>query len=238
MVDKRMRLVEHLEEFRCRILISLGAIFIATCIAFWKVKEIVAYLVRLGPIGNLIFISPTEAFFTYLRLAFFIGLFISSPIILFQLWRFVSVGLTESERKVVLFFFPFSISLFLFGAAFAFFAVIPWALKFLINFAGPDVLPMLSISKYVSFVAVLLLMFGLVFELPIVIILLAKLGIVTPATLRRNRKYAILLIFIIAAILTPTPDAFTQLFMAIPLVFLYEVSIWLSKLVLPTKRSD
>ncbi len=232
MVDRRMTLVEHLDELRRRILISLGAIFIATCIAFWKVKEIVAYLIK--PVGHVVFLSPVEAFMAYLKLAFFAGLFISSPIILFQVWRFVSAGLNENERKTTLFFFPFSIALFLFGAAFAFFLVIPWSLKFLINFAGPEVLPMLSISKYISFVVMLVLMFGLVFELPIAIVLLAKLGIVTPATLRKNRKYAILLIFIAAAILTPTPDAFTQLLMAIPLIFLYELSIWLSKLAKPT----
>lgn len=235
MVDKRMTVVEHLEELRRRILISLAAIFIATCIAFWKVKEIVSYLVRLGRIGHLVFLSPVEAFFAYLKVAFFVGLFISSPIVLFQIWRFISVGLKENERKSVIFYLPFSIVLFLFGAVFAFCIAIPWALRFLINFAGPEVLPMLSISKYISFVVVLLLMFGLVFELPIAIILLAKLGIVTTAALRRNRKYAILSIFIIAAILTPTPDAFTQLLMAIPLIFLYELSIWLSKLVRRSK---
>lgn len=233
MVDKRMTVVEHLEELRRRILISLAAIFIATCIAFWKVKEIISYLAR--PVGHLVFLSPVEAFFAYLKVAFFVGLFISSPIVLFQIWRFISVGLKENERKSVIFYLPFSIVLFLFGAVFAFCIAIPWALRFLINFAGPEVLPMLSISKYISFVMVLLLMFGLVFELPIAIILLAKLGIVTTAALRRNRKYAILSIFIIAAILTPTPDAFTQLLMAIPLIFLYELSIWLSKLVRRSK---
>lgn len=231
MIDKRMTLVEHLDELRRRILICLAAVFIATCIAFWKIKEVVAYLVR--PVGHVVFLSPVEAFMAYLKLAFFAGLFASSPIILFQVWRFVSAGLSENERKIALFYFPFSIALFLFGAGFAFFFVIPWALKFLINFAGPEVLPMLSISKYISFVVALVLMFGLVFELPVAIVLLAKLGVVTPVILRKNRKYAILLIFIIAAVLTPTPDAFTQLLMAIPLVFLYELSIWLSKLARP-----
>lgn len=229
MADKRMTLVEHLDELRRRLLISLATILIATCLAFWKVKEIAAYLAK--PVGHLVFLSPVEAFMAYLKLAFFVGLFISSPIVIFQIWQFVSTGLTEKERKTFIFYFPFSIALFLSGAAFAFFIVIPWALKFLIDFAGPNVLPMLSISKYISFVVVLLLMFGVVFELPIAILLLTKLGIVSPAGLRKNRKYAILLIFIVAAVLTPTPDAFTQLLMAIPLIFLYELSIWLSKLV-------
>ncbi|KPK41470.1 MAG: hypothetical protein AMJ78_05440 [Omnitrophica WOR_2 bacterium SM23_29] len=231
MVDKRMTLVEHLDELRRRILTSLAALFIATGISFWKVKEIVAYLAR--PVGQLVFISPVEAFMTYLKLAFFVGLFISSPIILFQFWRFVSAGLTEREQKTFLFLFPFSVVLFLCGAAFAFFIVIPWALKFLINFAGPNVVAMLTVSKYISFITVLLLMFALVFELPVAVIFLTKIGLITPTFLKRNRKYAILLIFIVAAILTPTPDAFTQLLMAIPLVFLYEISIWLSKSVKP-----
>lgn len=229
MTDRRMTLVGHLEELRRRILISLAAISIGTCIAFWKIKPIVSYLAR--PVGHLVFLSPTEAFMAYFKLAFFVGLFLASPVILSQIWGFTSTALNQRERKMFLFFMPFSIALFLCGAAFAFFIVIPWALKFLINFAGAEVLPVISISEYLSFITVLILIFGIVFELPVGIVVLSKLGLVTPAALSRNRKWAILIIFIAAAVLTPTPDAFTQILMAVPMIILYEISIWVSRLV-------
>lgn len=218
-----------MDELRYRILISLAAIAIGTSIAFWKIKPIVAYLAK--PVGHLVFLSPTEAFMAYFKLAFFVGLFLASPVILFQIWGFVSSALKEKEQKMFLFFLPFSVILFLCGTAFAFFIVIPLALKFLINFAGPEVLPVISISEYLSFITILTLIFGAVFELPIAIIILSKLGIVTPAFLSKNRKWAILIIFIAAALLTPTPDAFTQMLMAIPMIILYEISIWVSRLV-------
>jgi len=149
--------------------------------------------------------------------------------VLFQLWSFVSPGLTGRERGAFLAAMPFSATLFLGGAAFAFFAVLPWALKFLINFPGPEVVPVISISKYLSFVIMLLLVFGIVFELPVAVFLLSKLGIISPQFLSGNRKYAILAIFVAAAVLTPTPDAFTQVMMAVPLIVLYEISIWICR---------
>ena len=150
---------------------------------------------------------------------------------LYHVWAFVSAGLTQKERRVVLFALPFSVTLFLGGAVFAYFFVLPWSLKFLIDFAGPNVYPILSISKYLSFVIMLLLAFGIVFEMPVAVMILAKLGIVTPSFLRKNRKIAIVAIFIAAAVITPTPDAFTQCLMAVPMLFLYELSIWISKFV-------
>lgn len=225
-----MTLVEHLDELRSRLLISLAAVLVCAGLAFWKVKALVKYLI-IPPVDKLVFFSPTEAFSAYCKVAVFAGIILASPVVLFQLWRFVSLGLQPRERRTILFFLPFSIVLFLCGAAFAFFGVIPWALKFLITFAGPDLVPMISISKYLSFVVMLVIIFGAVFELPVAVVLLTKLGIVNAGMLSRNRKYAIVVIFIAAAVLTPTPDAFTQIMMAVPMVLLYEVSIWLSKLV-------
>ncbi|MFH0772675.1 MAG: twin-arginine translocase subunit TatC [Candidatus Omnitrophota bacterium] len=228
-LDRRMTLVEHLEEVRRRLLICLAAVFIASCAAFWKVRQIVSYLSR--PVGSLVFLSPTEAFMAYLKVAFFAGLFISSPVLLCQIWGFISPALERKEKRTALFLFPAAAILFLGGAAFAFFLVIPFALKFLINFSGPEVIAVFSISAYLSFVIMLVIMFGVVFELPVVVIILAKLGLITPSFLSRNRKYAVLVIFITAAVLTPTPDAFTQTLMAVPMIFLYEISIWMAKLV-------
>lgn len=234
MTERKMTLVEHLDELRRRILISLGAVFICACLAFWKIQDILSYLM-IPPVDHLVFFSPTEAFMEYFKLAFFVGFLIASPVVFYQLWVFVSVGLTERERKAFLLAMPFSATLFLGGAAFAFFLVIPWALKFLINFAGANVMPVISISKYLSFVVMMLITFGVIFELPVAVMLLSKLGIVTPSFLSRNRKYAILVIFIAAALLTPTPDAFTQILMAVPLIALYELSIWICRF---TKRKE
>lgn len=235
MTDRQMTLVEHLDELRRCILISLAAVLIGACAAFWKIKAILKFLM-LPPVDHLVFFSPTEAFMAYFKLAFFVGLIFASPIVLYQLWAFVSAGLKDNERRITLTFFPFSVLLFLGGAAFGFFIAIPWALKFLINFAGPDVSAVISISNYLSFITIFIFIFGLVFELPVAVLILSKLGLVTPAFLSSNRKWAILIIFIIAAVLTPTPDAFTQCLMAAPLIILYEVSIWVSKLVNINKK--
>lgn len=230
MTGKQMTLVEHLDELRRRILISVAAVIVCACAAFWKIQAILS-LLMLEPVDHLAFFSPTEAFFEYCKLAFFTGLFAASPLVLYQLWAFVSAGLSRKEKRTVLFALPFSVTLFLGGAVFAYFFVLPWALKFLIDFAGPNVYPILSISRYLSFVIMILLAFGIVFELPVAVMVLAKLGIVTPSFLSRNRKYAVVAVFIVAAVITPTPDAFTQCLMAAPLFLLYELSIWISKLV-------
>ena len=230
MADRKMTLVEHLDELRRRILVSAAAVIVCACVAFWKIQAILS-LLMFDPVDHLAFFSPAEAFFEYCKLAFFSGLFIASPLVLYHVWAFVSAGLTQKERRVVLFALPFSVTLFLGGAVFAYFFVLPWSLKFLIDFAGPNVYPILSISKYLSFVIMLLLAFGIVFEMPVAVMILAKLGIVTPSFLRKNRKIAIVAIFIAAAVITPTPDAFTQCLMAVPMLFLYELSIWISKLV-------
>jgi len=235
MADKQMTLVEHLDELRRRILISLAAILVCAGVAFWKIQIILSFLM-LPPVDHLNFFSPAEAFIEYCKLAFFTGLFFASPVVLYQLWAFVSAGLREREKKTVLFALPFSVTLFWGGAVFAYFFVLPWALKFLIGFAGPKLYSILSMSEYLSFVIMMLLAFGIVFELPVVVMILSKLGIVTPSFLSRNRKFAIVIIFIAAAVITPTPDAFTQCLMAVPMIFLYELSIWISKLVY--KRGD
>lgn len=235
MADRQMTLVEHLDELRRRILISAAAVLICAGVAFWKIQLILSVLM-LPPVDHLAFFSPAEAFIEYCKLAFFTGLFFASPVVLYQLWAFVSAGLREKERRTVLFALPFSITLFLGGAAFSFFFVMPFALRFLIDFAGPNVYPILSISEYLSFVIMLLVSFGIVFELPVAVMVLSKIGIVSPSFLSRNRKFAMVVIFISAAVITPTPDAFTQCLMAVPMIFLYELSIWISKLVY--KRGD
>ncbi len=177
---------------------------------------------------KLVFLAPAEAFWMSMKVAFVAALVLSMPILFYQIWKFISPGLQRDEKKYV---FPFVIVatlLFLFGASFCFFLVLPFALEFLLTYNVGDVLtPMLSVGQFVDFTLKFILAFGIVFEMPIVMILLVKLGVVAPETLARNRKIAVVLSFIVAAFLTPTPDVFNQTLMAVPMILLYELGIWI-----------
>lgn len=235
MSAENFTLVQHLEELRKRIIICLIIVFIIGFFCFFYVDNILLILSK--PVGKLIFLKPTEAFVTRIKVAFYSGLFISMPVIIYQIWKFVNPGLLEIEKRYVYWLIPFSYLLFVFGTVFAFFGVLPTGMKFLLNYGTENVQPMISISSYVSFVMIFLLVFGIVFQLPLVVLLLTKLGIVTPKWLIKNRKYAILCVFILAGMLTPGPDIFSQFLMAIPTLFLYEISILLSKFMSPLKKS-
>lgn len=226
--EKKLTLIEHLQELRTRIIKSIISIIVISIIFYNFVDRIIPNLVK--PVGRLVFIAPQEAFINNIMIAFFGGVFFSSPILLYQIWRFVSCGLKPKERRYILIFGPFSFFLFLLGALFGYFVIVPIGIRFLLGFATEFVSPMISISRYVSFVAGLTLAFGIVFELPLVSLFLTKLGMITPNFLSSKRRHAIVLIFILAAILTP-PDVITQFLMAVPLLVLYEVGIIFSKLV-------
>lgn len=177
---------------------------------------------------DLHYTGPLEGFLVKLKASFFAGIIIAFPIILYQAWRFVSAGLKKNERRLIAVYFPVSLLLFAVGIAFAYFIMLPAALYFLIVVASSGLKPVLVISRYVSLVIVLSLALGVIFEIPLVVLFLSRIGLVTPALMRRNRKYAILLIFISAAVLTP-PDIVTQFMLAVPIILLYEVSILVSK---------
>ncbi len=227
MADKTLTLVEHLEELRSRIIKTLIFIIIASCGLYAFVDRIMPGLVR--PVGRLVFIAPQEAFISRIKIAFFGGLFLSAPFILFQAWRFVSSGLKPEECKYALIFGPLSAAFFYLGASFGYFVVVPIGLKFLLGFASDLMEPMIAVSKYISFVGVLSLSSGVIFELPLVSLFLTKIGLVTPRFLSAGRRHAVVLVFIIAAILTP-PDIITQCLMAVPLMIIYEISIVFSKM--------
>lgn len=160
-----------------------------------------------------------------MKLALAAGILLASPVIFLQVWRFVSPGLYHHEKRVVLPFAFLSAFCFLGGAAFGYFVVFPPAFRFLVGYSGDFLAPMPTVKEYFSLVLRLLIAFGLVFELPVFMVLLAKVGVVDTAFLKTHRRYAVLFAFVIAAVLTPTPDVVNQLLMAIPLVVLYEVSI-------------
>jgi sec-independent protein translocase protein TatC len=178
----------------------------------------------------MIFTSPAEAFIVYMKLAFYCALFFSSPYILYQAWMFIAPALYAHEKRYVLPFMITAIGLFLTGMAFAYFVVFPLGFKFLMSLSTEFIKPMVRLQDYLSFTMTLLLAFGAVFELPVFVFFLAKMGIITHKTLSRNRRFAILIIFIVAGVLTPGPDVFSQLSMAGPLLILYEVSIILAKM--------
>jgi sec-independent protein translocase protein TatC len=181
------------------------------------------------PAGKLVFIAPQEAFIANIKIALFGGLFLASPFVTYQIWRFVSAGLKRNEMKYTLIFGPLSFLFFLLGIAFGYFIIVPIGIKFLLGFATELVTPMLTISKYISFVGMLTLAFGVVFQLPVVSLFLTKLGIITPYFLSSKRRYAVVFIFLLAAVLTP-PDIITQCLMAVPLLVLYEIGIIFSKI--------
>jgi sec-independent protein translocase protein TatC len=176
------------------------------------------------PGDSLIFTGLPEAFFTYLKVAFLAGLMLAAPVIIYEFWIFVAPGLYDKEKKLLLPIVFLSTFFFMGGALFGYFLVFPWGFKFFLGFATETIRPMPSMKEYLGFSAKLLLAFGLVFELPLVITFLARLGIVSVDFLKKNRKYALLLFFLGAAILTP-PDVVTQIMMALPLMLLYEISI-------------
>ncbi|MBW2599936.1 MAG: twin-arginine translocase subunit TatC [Deltaproteobacteria bacterium] len=224
----------HLEELKTRltrVLIAIGASFII-CYFFKEklFKILILPLIAVLPDNSsMIFTSLPEAFFTYLKVSFFASIFLASPYILYQIWNFVSPGLYKSEKKHVAPFVIFSTIFFLGGSLFAYYVVFPFGFKFFVGFGNDVIRPMLSLREYLSFAMKLLIAFGVIFELPIFMFFLAKIGMVNSRTLRKKRKYAILLVFVVAALFTP-PDVVTQGLMALPLMLLYEISIWVVKM--------
>jgi len=229
--EQELPITEHIEELRERLIKSALAVLVGFLVAWPFKKKLLLFLEKPLPKnlqGKLIFLSPPEAFFTALKISFFAGILIALPFVLYQAWKFIEPGLYEHEKKFILPFLFFSVLFFFLGASFAYFVILPFGLRFLLGFMGDLLTPQLTIGSYISFVIQMILAFGFVFLLPVIVWLLSKLGIINYRVLEKNRKYAVLVIFIVAALLTP-PDAFSQVMMAIPLLGLYELSIWVSK---------
>ena len=220
--DGSMSIIAHLTELRKRLIRSLIAIGVGSCIAYYFIEDIMHLLT--GPAGKLYYMQPAEAFFTYIKVAIFVGFLIALPIVLYQIWRFVLPALIGMERYLLSVIVPVSLILFLAGIAFSFFLVLPAAVKFLVGFSTQELQPMFSIKQYFDFVIAFLLPFGFIFELPLAIILLAKVGIVSSKFLAKQQRIVIFLTFVIGAVISPTPDIFSQCMIAIPMILLYEIS--------------
>lgn len=228
-----MPLLSHLGELRTR-LTRIVIMILIGFFGFYGISEM-AYtylaepLTRFLPEGStLIYTSPQGAFFTYMKVALMLSILGTSPFSFYQIWAFIAPGLYKEEQRAVLPLAFFSAFFFLAGAAFCYFAVFPVAFKFFMGFTSDLVKPMISVEEYLSFALKLVIAFGLVFEMPLFAYFLARLRLLTADAMRRYRKYAILIIFIVAAILTP-PDVFSQTMMAVPMLLLYEVSIYIAK---------
>jgi sec-independent protein translocase protein TatC len=234
MADKKLPLSAHLEELRKRILYALVSVGVAFGVSYFFIKEIIEFLMRplartLPAGSSLIFTAVPEAFFTYLKAALLAGVFFSAPFILYQLWAFVSPGLYQREKKYALPYLFVSSAFFLLGAAFCYFVVFPAVFRFFLSFATASIRPLPAIKEYLTFTIKLLLAFGLLFQWPPLILFLSRMGVVSPDGLAKNRKYAVLVIFVIAAVITP-PDLVSQVLLAAPLLAMYEGSIWMARI--------
>jgi len=227
--DDKLPFTAHLEELRKRLITCFAAVGIGFLISYGFKEKLFYILSRplisvMDPGDKLVFTGLPEAFFTYLKVSFLFGLLLAAPVILYQFWMFVAPGLYKNERHLLLPIVFLSSFFFVGGALFGYFIVFPFGFKFFLGFATETIKPLPSMREYLSFSSKLLLAFGLVFEMPLVIMFLSRMGLVTVDFLKKNRKYAILLFFVVAAILTP-PDVVTQIMMALPLMLLYEISI-------------
>jgi sec-independent protein translocase protein TatC len=235
-----MSVVEHLRELRTRVLRGLVALLVGTVVGYVVFPDVLEVLIRpycavadqLRPDGSchLIALRPLEPFSVRVKTSVVIGGFLAAPILTYQLWRFVTPGLTVRERRFSLPFVVLSQLLFAIGIAFAY-LVIPQGLRILLGLGGPGIEALLSADEYLSFFLTMSVAFGLVFELPLVLIFLALVGVVRVSGLRRARPYAVVAMFVAAAIITPTTDAVTLLLLAGPMVLFYEMSVGVAWLI-------
>lgn len=227
--NEKIPFTAHLDELRNRLVYCFIAVGAGFALSYAFKERLFQILIKplvsvMGTGDKLIFTGLPEAFFTYLKVAFLSGLILAAPVIIYQFWMFVAPGLYEKEKRLLIPIVFLSSLFFIGGSLFGYFIVFPFGFKFFLGFASETIQPLPSMREYLGFSSKLLLAFGLVFELPIVITFLARLGLVSVDFLKKNRKYALVLFFVGAAILTP-PDVVTQIMMAFPLMILYEISI-------------
>lgn len=231
MKDEPRPLLEHLDELRSRLIAVLAVLLLLSCACYALVDRVIALLAR--PAGGFVFFGPAEAFMVRLNIALMLGAFLSVPVVIYELWRFVGVALAPSERRLVFSLLPASYALFAAGAACAWFVVVPTATRFLLGFSSADLKPLMSLQAYVSFVAWLVAAFGVMFQLPLVVLFLVKAGVATPDALAAYRRHVLLGLAIAAALFTPGPDFFSQMALLAPTYLLFELSLLVARWTMP-----
>jgi sec-independent protein translocase protein TatC len=228
--ERRMTIFEHLDELRGRLIKSVVALIVTTMFSLVFTSRLLKILT--APMGNLqpIFLRPTEMIITYFQIALICGVALAMPVLIYQSILFILPALKPNERRYLYIIVPGATISFVVGLLFTYFAILPFAIRYLLTFGGNIARAQWTIGEYIGFVTTILLWIGLAFETPLVIFFLAKLGIITPAMLSHYRKYAILAIAVIAAVITPTPDPFNMMIVMVPLLILYEAGALLARL--------
>jgi sec-independent protein translocase protein TatC len=236
--DRKQSILYHLQELRRRLIRSVIAVAVASVIAF-VFYDWIFYILKLPTHGiNLVYIEMTEMIGTIMKVCLFAGIILAMPYLVYQGIMFVSPALTPKEKKYVYLILPWIALMFMGGVVFGYFVLIPPATRFLISFGADIASPEIRVGNYVAVVARLLLAIGIVFEMPVITTFLARLGVLKPQWLSRHRRMAIIFAFILAAIITPTFDPINQSLVAVPLIVLYEMSIWLAKIVYKRPQVD
>ena len=230
MTKKRQSFIDHLEELRRRILYALACVAVFSGIGFFFAPRVLNLIIKHSEITVTYFFSPVEAFTAQIKVAIFLGFIVSFPFLLYQTWAFIGPGLTKKERKFSFAYLGSGLILFITGIFFGYFALIKFGLKFLLSFGTEYLQPLINIGKYLNFIIWCLLGAGLLFQIPLLLFFLMKLGILDVDLVRRHRPEAVVALLVICAIITPTGDIFTLLLIAIPLLLLFELSIFAARL--------
>lgn len=228
---EEMTLQEHLRELRTRIFYSVIAVVIGFAAGLTVAMRLLKMIVAMADLPSLTAISPTESFTSYMRVALYVGIALAMPVLVYQFVRFLTPGLTRQERRGLFVLLPFVSAMFFVGVLFAFLVVIPHALEFLAHFGTDIIVPQFRANETISFYLTLMLWIGVAFETPIIMLVLVKLGIVSRQRLASYRRYTIVIVMIAAAIITPTPDPFNMLLVAIPMYALYEFGLLLARFI-------
>ena len=231
-MERDISFIQHLGELRKRIIIALVCLAAATTICLPLSSRVLTALKAPagGAIDRLVFFGPEEAFLIYMRVGLLCGLVLSSPFILYQFWAFIRPAIEKKYRKYITLFAVSSAAVFAAGCAFAYFILLPQALRFLLGFSSLELEPVISASRYISFATTIIICAGIIFEMPVISLILTRVGVVNAGFLRRKFGIAAVAVFVLAAVITPTTDVVNMLLLAVPMLLLYEVSIWISVL--------
>jgi len=227
-----MTILDHIEELRKRLLIIVVFFVLAVVVSFFIAQPLIKWIQHASVAQEITMnaFRVTDPFKVFMQMAFVLAFIVTSPVILYQLWAFISPGLLEKERKVTLSYIPVSVTLFLAGVLFSYFVLFPFVIRFMLGLSGNmEIQTTIGINEYFQFLFQITIPFGVLFQLPIVVLFLTRLGIVTPSLLKKIRKYAYFVLIVIAAFITP-PDVISHMMVTVPLLLLYEISIWISNI--------